>query len=579
MAIEKWRPYLQRQEFIICTDHKSLSYLTEQNLQSELQRKAMTRLMGLQFRVVYRKGKDNVAADALSRVGHLMAIQAVSTATPKWIQEVLNSYHTDPVAQKLLQSLTVHSPDEQGFYLENGLIKLKQHIWVGQNSALRTKIIAALHASPIGGHSGIQPTYYKVKNYFHWKGLKQDVEDFVKQCVVCQQAKHEHTHPAGLLQPLPIPEGAWQDISLDFIEGLPMSGNCNVILVIVDRFTKYAHFLPLKHPFTAGQVANLLLDSVIKLHGVPKTMVSDRDRVFLSAVWQGLFSQLGTKLLYSTAYHPQTDGQTERVNQCLEMYLRCSVHHSPKTWKAWLPVAELWYNSSFHSSLGCSPFKALYGYELNLGINTISGDPASLETTVSEIIQEREAHVAMLKQQLAVAQNRMKIQADKNRVDRTFLVGEQVLLKLQPYAQSSVANRPYPKLAYKFFGPFEILEKVGCAAYKLALPSDSQIHNVFHVSQLKPFIPNHSPVYSDIGTLTDLSTHDTEPEFVLDRRLVKKGNSAVPQVLVKWSKLPATSSTWEDFYVVKKAFPAATAWGQAAAQGGGDVIAQDAPST
>jgi len=196
--------------------------------------------------------------------------------------------------------------------------------------------------------------------------------------------------------------------------------------------------------------------------------------------------------------------------------------------------------------LGCSPFKALYGYEPNLGINTVSGDSASLEATVSEIIQEREAHVAMLKQQLAVAQNRMKIQADKNRVDRTFLVGEQVLLKLQPYAQSSAANRPYPKLAYKFFGPFEILEKVGCAAYKLALPSDSQIHNVFHVSQLKPFIPNHSPVYSDIGTLTDLSTHDTEPELVLDRRLVKKGNSAVPQVLVKWSKLPATSSTWED---------------------------------
>jgi len=259
------------------------------------------------------------------------------------------------------------------------------------------------------------------------------VENFVKQCVVCQQAKHEHTHPAGLLQPLPIPEGAWQDISLDFIEGLPMSGNCNVILVIVDRFTKYAHFLPLKHPFTAGQVANLLLDSVIKLHGVPKTMVSDRDRVFLSAVWQGLFSQLGTKLLYSTAYHPQTDGQTERVNQCLEMYLRCSVHHSPKTWKAWLPVAELWYNSSFHSSLGCSPFKALYGYEPNLGIITVSGDSSSLEATVSEIIQDREAHVAMLKQQLAVAQNRMKIQADKNRVDRTFLVGEQVLLKLQPY--------------------------------------------------------------------------------------------------------------------------------------------------
>ena len=317
MAIEKWRSYLQRQEFIIRTDHKSLSYLTEQNLQSDLQRKAMTRLMGLHFKVVYRKGKENVAADALSRVGHLMALQSVSVATPKWMQEVLNSYHTDPMAHSLLQSLSITSPDDKGYSLDNGIIKHKNHIWLGQNSALRTKVIASLHASPIGGHSGIQSTYYKVKNLFHWKGLKQDVEDFVKQCAVCQQAKHEHIHPAGLLQPLPIPDGAWQDISLDFIEGLPVSGGCNVILVVVDRFTKYAHFLPLKHPFTASQVAKLLLDSVVKLHGIPKTMVSDRDRVFLSSVWQDLFTQLGTKLLHSTAYHPQTDGQTERVNQCL----------------------------------------------------------------------------------------------------------------------------------------------------------------------------------------------------------------------------------------------------------------------
>lgn len=293
----------------------------------------MTRMMGLQFKVVYKKGKENIAADALSRVGHLMALQAVSEATPLWIQEVLNSYYTDPEAQSLLQSLAIKSPDERGFYLEQGVIKKDNHIWVANNSALRTKVILALHSSPIGGHSGIHSTYHKVKHLFHWKGLKQQVEDFVKQCVVCQQAKHEHCHPPGLLQPLPIPEGAWQDISLDFIEGLPISEGSNIILVIVDRFTKYAHYLPLKHPFTAHQVAKLLLDSVVKLHGIPHTMVSDRDRIFLSHIWQELFTALGTKLLHSTAYHLQTDGQTERVNQCLEMYLRCAVQQSPSKWK------------------------------------------------------------------------------------------------------------------------------------------------------------------------------------------------------------------------------------------------------
>lgn len=171
--------------------------------------------------------------------------------------------------------------------------------------------------------------------------MRQDVENFVKQCDISQHAKHEHIHPASILQPLPIPQGASQDLSLDFVEGLPSSRGCNVILKVVDRFTKYAHFMALKHPFTSLQVAKLLLDSVIKLHGIPKSMVCDRDKVFLSNVWKDLFSHLGTKLIHNTAYHPQTDGQIERVNQCLEMYLQCSVQQSPTFWKNLLPLAEL----------------------------------------------------------------------------------------------------------------------------------------------------------------------------------------------------------------------------------------------
>ena len=154
MAVEKWRQYLQRQEFIIKTDHQSLAYLTEQNLHSELQRKAMTRLMGLQFKVVYRKGKENTVADALSRVGHMMAIQAVSSAQPQWIQEVTNSYVTDKEAQALLARLALVSPDDHGFSLDNGVIRKHGKIWVGHNSAVQTRIIAAMHSSPVGGHSG-----------------------------------------------------------------------------------------------------------------------------------------------------------------------------------------------------------------------------------------------------------------------------------------------------------------------------------------------------------------------------------------------------------------------------------------
>lgn len=235
---------MQRQEFIIKTDHKSLSYLSEQNLHSEMQRKPMTRLMGLQFKVVYRKGKENVAADALSRCGHLGAIQAISEVQPLWLQEVLISYSTDPYAQELLTQLAISSPNEHGFSLRQGLIRYNNKVWIASNTALQTKLIASLHSSPIGGHSGVKATYYRVKQLFSWKGLKKDVETFIQQCQTCQQAKHETAKVAGLLQPLPVPQGAWQDWSMDFVEGLPPLEGYNAILVVVDRFTKYSHFIP-----------------------------------------------------------------------------------------------------------------------------------------------------------------------------------------------------------------------------------------------------------------------------------------------------------------------------------------------
>ena len=190
---------------------------------------------------------------------------------------MLNNYTTDPQAQQLISQLAVDNSGTNGYSLDQGLIKHNGNIWIGQNSALQTKLIAAFHSSPLGGHSGIAPTYYKLRKHFAWKGMKQDVEAFVKQCEVCQHAKHSLTHPMGLLQPLPIPEGVWRDLSMDFIEGLPKSEGYLVIMVVVDRLTKYAHFVPLKHPYTAQSVAQLFMDTVVILHGLPNSIVTDRD--------------------------------------------------------------------------------------------------------------------------------------------------------------------------------------------------------------------------------------------------------------------------------------------------------------
>ena len=197
----------------------------------------------------------------------------------------------------------------------------------------------------------------------------------------------------------------------------------------------------------------------------------------------------------------------------------------------------------------------------------LSVDQASAAHNVAA---ERQQVTNMLKENLLKAQNRMKSYADRGRTDRSFYVGDPVLLKLQPYAQSSVANRPYPKLAFKFFGPFNVLERIGEVAYKFEMPAASAIHTVFHVSQLKPFLAKYTPVFTTLPAPDTLQENAPQPEAILDRRMVKKGNAATVQILVQWSSLPVECATWEDFYVLKNHFPNAAIWDEPPTQGGGD---------
>lgn len=183
----------------------------------------------------------------------------------------------------------------------------------------------------------------------------------MNECDVCQRAKSECLSPAGLLQPLPIPHRVWEDISMDFIDGLPRSDSHTSIMVVVDKLTKTAHLIPLSHPYSAKSVASKFINFVVRLHGIPNSIVSDRDPIFVSSFWKDLWRLSGTQLRMSSAYHPQTDSQTEVVNRCIEQFLRCFVHNKPKQWSYLIPWAEFWYNTTHHSSIGMTPFKALYG--------------------------------------------------------------------------------------------------------------------------------------------------------------------------------------------------------------------------
>lgn len=270
---------------------------------------------------------------------------------------------------------------------------------------------------------------------------------------MCQQAKLDRAKLPGLLHPLLVPKGSWQVISLDFIEGLPRSGKANCILVVVDEFSKFAYFIPLVHPFATATVAKAFIDNVYKLHGLPTAIISDRDRVFTSNLWQELFKLADVKLHMSSAYHPQTtDDQTERVNQCLETYLRCFMHVCPQRWAKWLSSAEFWYNSSHHSAIDRSPFEVLmvilhgiFGFDL--------ADSCEVPDLV-EYMSKRQVTQQLVHQHLLRTQRRMKHQADKHRSERSFAVGDWVFLKLQPYVQASLAPRSCQKLAFKFFGPY-----------------------------------------------------------------------------------------------------------------------------
>ncbi|KAM3386101.1 hypothetical protein ACQJBY_009639 [Aegilops geniculata] len=322
--------------------------------------------------------------------------------------------------------------------------------------------------------------------------------------------------------------------------------------------------------FVEGLPKSAFMDNIYKLHGMPESIVTDRDRIFTSRFWREIAAPTGTKLKMSSSHHPQTDRQSERVNQCLEAFLRCFTHAWPAKWAQWLSLAEYWYNTSMHSSLqGKSPFETLYGHSpRQFGIS--DADACSVPE-LSTWLQDRALMLRLLQQHLERVRVRMKNQADKKRSDRVFQVGDSVFMRLQPHVQSSVAPRAHHKLLFKFYGPFKILERIGPSAYRLQLPLHSKIHPVLHVSQLKKALGPHCQVQSD---LPPVDSQLAIPVRVLQRRFRQAGERAVPQGLIQWSDQLESLATWEDLEALKQRFPRAAAWGQAAFQGKGNVKAR-----
>ncbi|XP_050942184.1 transposon Tf2-1 polyprotein isoform X1 [Cucumis melo] len=551
LAVQRWRPYLLGRKFTVKTDQRSLKYLLEQRVVQPQYQKWVAKLLGYSFEVVYQPGLENKAADALSRITPTAQLNQITAPALIDVEILKEETRQDPALREIIRLIEEQGMEIPHYTLQQGVLKFKGRLVVSNKSTLLPTILHTYHDSVFGGHSGFLRTYKRLAGEIYWKGMKRDVMRYCEECAICQRNKSSALTPAGLLMPLEIPDAIWSDISMDFIEGLPKSKGWDVILVVVDRLSKYSHFLLLKHPFTAKMVAETFIKEVVRLHGYPRSIVSDRDKVFLSHFWKELFRLAGTKLNRSSSYHPQSDGQTEVVNKSVETYLRCFCGEKPQEWSQWLHWAEYWYNTTYHSSIGITPFQAVYG---RLPPPLIYyGDMETPNSTLDQQLKDRDITLGALKEHLKLAQERMKKQADSKRREVEFQEGDMVFLKLRPYRQASIRKKRNEKLSPKYFGPYRVLERIGKVAYRLELPAEAAIHPVFHVSQLKKAVGRGETVQSLTPYINENHEWITQPEEVYGYR--KNPSTREWEALISWKGLPPHEATWESCTDMKYQFP------------------------
>ena len=575
-ALKIWRSYLYGAKVQILTDHKSLKYIFTQPELNLRQRRWMEFVADYDLDIAYHPGKANLVADALSR--RRAEVSAEKEADE--LEGMVRSLHLNTVAsadeplgleavdqadlltriqqaQLLDENLQKVADNDQTEYqrASNGTILVHGRISVPNNKELKEEIMRQAHKSKFSVHPGLNKMYRDLKRYYHWIRMKTDIAEWVAQCPTCQLVKAEHQVPSGLLQSLPIPEWKWDHITMDFVTGFPTTRNKkDAVWVVVDRLTKSAHFLAIKKGDGVDEIVKVYLDEIVRLHGVPASIVSDRDPRFTSYFWRAFQKALGTRVNMSTAYHPQTDGQSERTIQTLEDMLRACVLDWGNTWERHLPLVEFAYNNSFHTSIGMSPYEALYGRPCRTPLCwTQVGERSMLGP---EIVEETTEKIKLVREKMKEAQDRQKSYADRRRKHIEFEVGDMVYLKMITFkGRTRVSGRR--KLDPRYLGPFRIIERVGAVAYKLNLPSEMEaFHNVFHVSQLRKCLGTQDVVLPEIpADLGKNLTLETRPVRIIDRAEKATRKKTVPMIKVVWDSNGKDVITWETEERMKAEYP------------------------
>ncbi|KAL8104528.1 hypothetical protein AgCh_028665 [Apium graveolens] len=355
-ALKIWRHYLYGEKCKIYTDHKSLKYIFTQKELNMRQRRWLELIKDYDYTINYHPGKANVVADALSRKERLNMI----TSSEELIKEFEKLEIKEEVMSHERDSLTGEEIGSQKD--DKGILRFSFRIWIPNVAELKDEILRDAHNSRYSIHPGSTKMYRDFREIFWWPSMKKEIAEWVSKCYTCQRVKAEHQRPSGLIQPLDIPEWKWEHITMDFVVGLPRTrANHDAIWVIIDKLTKLAYFLPINERFSMDRLVRLYLKEIVTRHGVPVSIVLDRDPRFNSRFWRSFQDFLGTKLNMSTAYHPQTDGQSERTIQTIEDMLRVCVLDFEGSWDEHLPLVEFSYNNNYHASIGMPPYEALYG--------------------------------------------------------------------------------------------------------------------------------------------------------------------------------------------------------------------------
>ncbi len=468
-AFEEWRHWLEgaRHSFTVLTDHRNLEYLKSAKRLNHRQARWSLFFTRFDFKITYRPGSQNTKADALSRL-HESDSQSpdqepiipptIILAPVQWdiMTEITEAQVTDPPPTETPGNLT----------------------YVPQ--ALRQRVMQLVHSNPSSGHPGIAATLQLLNNKFWWSTLRTDTITFIQNCTVCNTSKSPHQLPAGLLQPLPIPQRPWSHLAIDFVTDLPASQGHNTILTVVDHFSKACRLIPLPKLPTALETSEVLCNNVFRFYGLPEDIVPDRGPQFTSRVWSAFCRRLDINVSLTSGYHPQANGQVERLNQELTRFLRSYCHKNQLDWSRYLLWAEYAQNSLRKPSTGITPFQCVLGFQPPLF--PWSGEPSELPAVNSWLQRSEEtwndAHVHLQR-----AVHRTRDQANRRRrANPNYQPGQWVWLSTRDLR----LRLPCKKLSPRYVGPFKIIRQITPVSFRLALPAHYRISPTFHVSLLKP---------------------------------------------------------------------------------------------